>query len=297
MSGTGKDVISAGKVAIVTGGASGIGFSFAKQAASEGMHVVLADNRAEPLAKAEAELQATGAQTLAQVVDVRRPEDLESLAAACYERFGAAHLLFNNAGVMMDGLAWTRSLEDWRWCMDVNLYGIVNGCNAFVPRMLEQDAPAWIVNTSSQAGLMASPALAVYTASKHAVLGFTECLLFDLQGRNADIGISVLCPGGVATNLMKDPRRPQEYGTEAPRKDPGEAAFHEFLVVGMDTGMSPDAHATLVFEEIRQGLFWLLPHKECLALCEDRVRGMVEGKVPQFGGFPDAPDVVVPLGE
>ena len=289
-----RNVIDSGKVAVVTGGASGIGLGLAKQAASEGMAVVLADNRAEPLAAAEAELQALGAETLSQVVDVRRADDLEALAAACYDRFGMVNLLFNNAGVMMDGLAWTRSLDDWRWCFDVNLYGMVNGVNAFVPRMLAQNASAWVVNTASVAGLMASPMQAVYAASKHAVLGMSECLLFDLQGREADIGVSVLCPGGVATNLMQDPQRPKEYGTEAPREDRGEQAFHKFLVKGVGTGMPPEEHAALVFDEIKRGLFWLLPHKECLSLCEDRVQSMVDGRVPEFTGFPDAPDAVVP---
>ncbi len=206
-----------GKVAVVTGAASGIGGGIARQAAREGMKVVLADVEAEPLAASERGVADLGAETLAVPTDVTSAEAVQALAAAAYDRFGAVHLLCNNAGVFQAGVVWERTRADWEWVMGVNFWGVLNGIQAFVPRMLEAGEPAHIVNTSSMAGVTTVAYSGPYVVSKFACAALTECLAHDMRAQGTNIGVSCLVPvpspptsrapvGTVLTSRRRKPR-------------------------------------------------------------------------------------------
>ena len=211
-----------GKVAVVTGAASGIGRALAERSAQEGMKVVLADVEERALSAVASEMAGAGADVLAARTDVSRSADVEALAEQTVARYGAAHLLFNNAGVHGGGTVWQSTIADWRWVLGVNLWGVIHGLRAFVPIMLEQDTDCHIVNTGSTAGLMATPGWGVYGASKAAIISVTETHQYELMMREAKIGVSVLCPGGVKTRLLEAERnRPfglqNPLGQDAPR--------------------------------------------------------------------------------
>lgn len=193
-----------GKVAVVTGAASGIGYALATSFAADGAHVVLADLHADVCAEAAERIGGTSVPT-----DVTDPASVEALAAATVERFGAVHVIVNNAGGLAMGPAWELALEDWQRVFAVNLWGVVHGIRSFVPRLLAHDEPGYVVNTASMAGVMALPSLGPYVASKHAVVGATEVLALDLEAAGvADrIGVSVVCPGYVPSRLGMDDRR------------------------------------------------------------------------------------------
>src|ERR687898_2818856 len=191
----------AGRVAVVTGAGSGIGRGLAGQAAREGMRVVIADVELGALEESAAEVEAAGAEVLVAPTDVSRADEVDALANLAYERFGAVHLLCNNAGVFQAGITWERELADWEWVLGVNLWGVLHGIRSFVPRMLDGGDEGHIVNTSSLAGLITGAYSAPYITSKFAVLALTECLAHDLRAHGAPIGVSVLVPGLVDTNI------------------------------------------------------------------------------------------------
>jgi len=185
----------AGKVAVITGAGSGFGREFARIGAREGMKLVLADVQEDALGAAAGEARAAGVEALAMRVDVSKPEDVERLAASATGRFGAVHLLFNNAGVAGGGgYVWETSLKDWQWLLGVNLLGVVNGIRSFLPLMLKQGCECHVVNTASAAGLVSAPLMSVYNVSKHAVVTLSETLFHDLRLASAKIGVSVLAP-------------------------------------------------------------------------------------------------------
>ena len=173
-----------GKVAVVTGAGSGIGRELARACAAEGAHVVLADVDEMGLAESARHLP-QGVESIQARCDVSKPADLESLAQLTYERLGAAHLVFNNAGVAVAGPVWSAPLDEWKWVLDVNLMGVVHGIRAFVPRMLAAKSEGHVVNTASVAGLLSVPGSGVYCASKHAVVSLSECLHHDLKAARA----------------------------------------------------------------------------------------------------------------
>src|SRR6266480_5265809 len=181
-----------GRVGVVTGAGSGIGRALARRAAGEGMRVVIADVEVNALEEAAAEVETAGAEVVVAPTDVSRPEQVDALAGLAYERFGAVHLLCNNAGVFQGGITWQRELGDWEWVLGVNLWAVLHGVRAFVPRMLDGSEEGYIVNTSSVAGLITGAYSAPYITSKFAVLALTECLAHDLQAQGAPIGVSVL---------------------------------------------------------------------------------------------------------
>ncbi|MCH7801568.1 MAG: SDR family NAD(P)-dependent oxidoreductase, partial [Chloroflexi bacterium] len=183
------------KVAVITGGASGIGRAFADRAVREGMKVVLADVEREPLFKAEAELSERGAQVLAVETDVSKAVDLERLAEETVSTFGGVHLLFNNAGVALGGRIWENTTDDWDWIIGVNLMGVIHGVRVFVPIMQEQGDECHIVNTASMAGLVSGPRLGAYKVTKFGVVALSETLYYELGEEGSNIGVSVLCPG------------------------------------------------------------------------------------------------------
>jgi NAD(P)-dependent dehydrogenase (short-subunit alcohol dehydrogenase family) len=255
-----------GKVAVVTGAASGIGLGLARRFAGEGMRVVLADVEGAPLDAATAELaEAFGADNaLGVLTDVRDDDAVDSLAAAAYERFGTVHVLCNNAGVGVGGLTWTVPADRWRWAVDVNLLGVARGIRAFVPRMIEQ-GEGHVVNTASAAGILTGPAMAPYYATKHAVVALSESLYFDLQLTASAVGVSVLCPEWVRTNIADSERnRPADVAPAEPTPVPGVDVDPELiraLIQGLiDGGIDPEQVAAQVVRAIRTGRFWVLTH-------------------------------------
>jgi len=264
-----------GKTAVVTGSASGIGRGLAERAAREGMNVVLADIEQAALDQAARELRALGAKVLPVRTDVTQPEQVDALARKAIESFGAIHLLGNNAGVGMGRKpVWECSLEDWRWLVGVNFWGVVHGLHAFVPLMLKQQDESHIVNTASIAGLFAQPGLGVYQSTKFAIVGLSETLALDLKQRGAKVGVSVLCPGAVDTRIGESDRnRPAEL-----RNPPGSPAKVRQRAKTADM-IDPSRVAEIVFEGVRAGQFYILTHPERIAgAVRERMDSIIAGR-------------------
>jgi NAD(P)-dependent dehydrogenase (short-subunit alcohol dehydrogenase family) len=246
-------------VAVITGAASGIGCGLARHALSLGMRVVLADLNAEQL---EAFAGTLSGEILTVPTDVADPASVEALAETAYDAFGAVDLLFNNAGVMATGFSWEIEPERWRRSVDVNLFGVLHGIRAFVPRMLKAGNTAHIVNTSSVGGFLASPLMAPYSVTKFAIVALTESLRAELEMLQAPIGVSLLAPGPVKTGIFNDP-----FGGTI---HPGVQAFVDDLRAMLtEYGLTPDQFAERVFAGIAEGRFWLIPQPEAF---DDRYR-------------------------
>jgi len=262
-----------GKVAVVTGGGSGIGRGMALAFADAGMHVVVADIEPTAADKVAAELAPKGVKAIAVQADVTRREAVEALAERTYRDFGAAHVLCNNAGVAVFGTLDETRDTDWRWVLSVNLEGVVNGLQAFLPRMKAQAGPKHVVNTASVAGIAALPGLGVYTATKYAVVGISETLR--LEGPRYELGCSVLCPGAVSTNIMTSERnRPGDLGQSKPFAGlSGGGAGADLLRLGRD--------AEWVGRRVRAAVendeAYIFTHPETRAFLERRVEAMRAG--------------------
>lgn len=250
------------RVAVVTGAASGIGRALAGAFAAEGMKVVLADVEDEPLERAAKELEADGATTLAVRTDVSKPEDVDALAKQTLDAFGAVHIVCNNAGVAVPGTLWETSLEGWRWTVDVNLWGVINGVRTFVPLMLEGGDEGHIVNTASAAGLASGiPFLSAYSVTKHAVVALSEALDGELSASGSKIKVSVLCPLLVKTRIMEaDRNRPHAQDEQVSDRS---RMFWDMLSQGVSaTGTPPEVVAGVVLRAIREEKLYALPHPE-----------------------------------
>ena len=253
-----------GRVAVVTGAASGIGRALIDRFAAAGMKVVLADVEAEALEKAEAEVQSTGAETLAVVTDVSQRASVDALAAAVTERFGGTNVLCNNAGVSGGGGSlWETTERDWAWVMGVNLMGVVHGIQAFLPGMVARGEPGHVVNTSSVLGL-ATGGGSIYGVTKHAVTRLTEGLWYDLRAAGAPIGASVLCPGMIATNIISSGRnRPDDLkNPDTAAGAEGEQRMQFVKDLFAKEGMPPSEVADMVFDAIGAERFYVLTHPE-----------------------------------
>ena len=202
-----------GKVAVITGGASGIGRAVADRAAGEGMKIVLGDIEEGPLKGAVDDLTSQGAEALGVLTDVSDGASVQALRDKALDRFGAVHLVHNNAGIGLGGPIWEVSEEDWRWILGVNLWGVIHGIATFVPLLIEQ-GEGHVVNTASIAGLIAAPFLGPYNATKQAVVAISETLFKDLQAVGAPIGVSVLCPGFVQTRIADSERNRPEWAPD-----------------------------------------------------------------------------------
>ena len=268
-----------GRVALVTGAASGIGRGLAEHCADVGMRVVVADVDAAGLAETARRVEAAGAQVLAVPTDVRREEQVRALADSAEERFGLPHLLFNNAGVLTTGLSWECSAEEWEWVFDVNVMGVVHGIRTFVPRMLARGEPARVVNTASVGAFIVGPRVAPYVASKFAVAALSESLYYELRDLGAPVRVSVLCPGAVATGIGRSERvRPEEV-RPGPRS-PESATYREAFEAGIARGIDPRELARQAFDGIREDRFWILPDSSFLPAMEHRMRCVLEGREP-----------------
>jgi NAD(P)-dependent dehydrogenase (short-subunit alcohol dehydrogenase family) len=279
------------KVAVVTGAASGIGFAMAERFAAEGMKVVLADVEEDELTRAERTIAERGGAALAVRTDVARAADVEALARAALDRFGAVHVLCNNAGVGSDGMAvWEQSLASWQWVLGVNLWGVVHGIRTFVPLMLAGGEEGHVVNTASMAGHLSLPFLSIYDATKHAVVTISESLHHELQMTGAPIKASVLCPGFVRTRIIDSGRnRPPELYDDARRSEAAQAMQETFRAL-VETGKDPADVAGCVVDAIRAERFWIFPHPEMLEALRQRLDGILAQENPAVA-LPSGTDV------
>jgi NAD(P)-dependent dehydrogenase (short-subunit alcohol dehydrogenase family) len=271
-----------GRVAVITGAASGIGREIAERCVREGMKVVLADIEETTLAAAETELKNAGGTVLSVRTDVSKRRDVERLAQRTLDAFGQVHLLFNNAGVAAGGAPWEATWNDWEWVMGVNLWGVIHGVKVFTPLMLAQNTECHIVNTSSAAGLIAGSGSATYAVTKHGVVALSESLYLALQQRNSLVKVSVLCPGLVRTNIINVERnRPEELRNEAvpmtPERQAGLAAF----AAAIEASMPPQQVAQVVFEAIQKEQFYVLSHPEWMEAVQLRTDKLLRMENPQ----------------
>lgn len=248
-----------GRVAVVTGAASGIGLALAQRFAAEGMTVVMADIEALALEAAADGLRRGGATVLPVRVDVSRPEDVERLARETYEAHGAAHVLCNNAGVAVLGAVHEHTLADWQWVMNVNLWGVIHGVRAFLPRMLAGGDEGHIVNTASMAGLTTAPYMSVYDVTKHGVVALSESMYKELHISGAPIGVSVVCPGLIDTNIMRSSRNRPEDLADAGKIGAAAQSFGEALGSRLTGGYPPSEVADQVVQGIRESRFYIVP--------------------------------------
>jgi NAD(P)-dependent dehydrogenase (short-subunit alcohol dehydrogenase family) len=273
-----------GKVAVVTGAASGIGRAIAERLAAEGMKVVLADIEEEALAKAESEMNAEGATVIAVRTDVSKAEDVEALAKKTVDAFGAVHVLCNNAGVgPVIGASWELTEADWQWVLGVNLWGALHGIRVFLPVMLKQDSEGHIVNTASMAGLLSAPWGATYGVAKHGIVTLSESLHRELAMIGAKVKVSVLCPGWVKTQLMDgDRNRPAALQNEPGQETtaPQATLFDQAVRQLITNGTDPREIGDLVLNAIRDEKFYILPHPEWKEQVRDRMEGIIEERNP-----------------
>jgi NAD(P)-dependent dehydrogenase (short-subunit alcohol dehydrogenase family) len=241
------------------------------------MRVVLADVERGALEKTAGELAAEGARVIAVPTDVSKAEQVDALAKRALDAFGAVHVVCNNAGVFTAGATWEQSLGDWQWVLGVNLWGVIHGVRAFVPILLEQGVPGHVVNTASGAGLVSLPGSAPYNVSKHAVVTLSETLHHELRMRDAKVGVSVLCPGPINTNIPESARnRPAELAPGARATAVG-GRLREVLRTGMD----PAEVAEKVLRGIRDGRLYILTHEDIKAGVERRMKDILEDRVPR----------------
>ncbi len=280
-----RDLID--KTAVITGAASGIGFAMARRFAREGMNIVLADIEPRPLERARAEIEALGVAALAVPTDVSQAEQVQALAQAAQSRFGAIHLVCNNAGV--GGLrrrAWEADVRDWQWVLGVNLWGVIHGVRTFVPLMLEQACACHMVNTASVAGLLSTPSMSVYNVSKHGVVTLTETLYQDLAEIGAQLKVSLLLPAWVDTEIWNAERnRPQALAVpEAAEIDrERREAMRTLLRKGK---VSADDVADKVLDAVREERFYVITHPRIGTAIEARMQDAVQGRNPAIQAKP-----------
>ena len=250
-----------GKVAVITGAASGFGRAFAEKGAALGMKLVLADVDGSALAQTVETLRAAGADAIGVPTDVSDATQVEALALAALDAFGKIHLLFNNAGVGAGGFLWESTANDWAWVFGVNVMGVAHGVRVFTPIMLRQNEPAHIVNTASVAGLLSPPAMGIYNASKHAVVSLTETLYHDLQNVGGQVGCSLLCPAFVPTGIANAERaRPETLRNEAAPTRSQLAAGKQLQRAVQSGKLSAKDVAELTFAAIEAGRFYIITH-------------------------------------
>ena len=269
------------RVAVVTGAASGIGLALAERFAAEGMKVVMADIEAGPLAAAAEGVRRKGASVRATRVDVSRPDEVDRLARETYDAFGAAHVVCNNAGVAVIGAVHEHTLADWQWVINVNLWGVIHGVRAFLPRMLAGGDQGHIVNTASMAGLTTAQFMSVYDVTKHGVVALSESMYKESQVTGSPIGVSVVCPGLIDTNIMRSSRnRPEELREEG-KAGPMAQAFGQTLSNRLAGGYPPSEVAEQVLQGIREGRFYIVPAQpEVKSAIAVRAQDLIELRNP-----------------
>jgi NAD(P)-dependent dehydrogenase (short-subunit alcohol dehydrogenase family) len=274
-----------GKTAVVTGAGSGIGRALAEAFAGEGMHLALADLDEQALSGTVARIgdRAPSVEAVPHVCDVSRAGDVDALADAVFARWGRVDVLCNNAGVFVGGLIWDRPVEDFEFVLGANLWGILHGIRAFVPRMLAQDTEGHIVNTSSVAGLLGAPFEAPYAISKFAAFAATESLAHDLAAVGSKLRASVLCPGMITTNIVdSDRHRPERLATEFTED---QKFVSDFLAQAVASGMDPAEVARMVVEAVRAEQFLILTHDAYPQKLLDRADALAARRLPDLPDF------------
>jgi len=275
-----------GGTAVVTGGASGMGLAMAQRFAAAGMNIVLGDIEAEPLAMAEAAIAAKGVKVLPVRTDVAKSDDVRALADAAYGRFGKVNVLCNNAGVAgSPGASWELSEEDWRWVIDVDLWSVIHGVRSFVPRMIASGEQGHIVNTASIAGLVTGLVGSPYQVAKFGVVALSEQLYFEFGRGGHNIGVSVLCPGLVNTNIYDSGRNRQaEYGEAANAPAPEAQQVRSFIDTLRPTMLQPAEIAEMVFEAVRTRNLYIVPtgSENLEKALKARLENVVERRNPEL---------------
>lgn len=267
------------KVVVITGGASGIGLAMARRFATDGATLVLADIEEDTLGAAVAELSDSGATVSGVRTDVTDPASFAALRDDTLSRHGAVHVLCNNAGVAAGGPAWEVSLDVWRWVMDVNVFGVINGIHTFVPTMIEQ-GEGHVVNTASIAGLIAAPGIGPYTASKQAVVSISETLLQDLAAAGHPVGVSVLCPAFVKTRIHEAERNaPAGLDRDFAQGAATQATWGVFGAL-VQAGIDAEVVADAVADAVATGRFYVLTHPETHAWVRGRFETILGGGSP-----------------
>jgi len=284
-----------GRTAVITGAGSGFGKAFAERAAGLGMNLVLADVQDDARETVAEKLRGQGAQVVAMKVDVSNGDQMEALAKAAYETFGAPHLIFNNAGVGAGGLIWEHTRQDWEWVIGVNLMGVAHGIRVFTPMMLaaaEAD-PGYeghIVNTASMAGVVNAPNMGVYNVSKHAVVSASETLYQDLSLVTSQIGASVLCPYFVPTGIHRSERnRPADVpdGEMTRSQQVARAMTDQAVTRGK---VSAEDVIARVFDAIGAQQFYVFSHPHALGGVQMRMEDMLLLRNPT-DPFKERPEV------
>ena len=272
------------KVAVITGGASGLGLEIARLAAKKGMKLVLSDIEERALKAAELEFTAQNVDVLAVRTNVAIAEDVELLAEKTMARFGAVHLLFNNAGVALNKTAWETTIADWEWVLGVDLWGVIHGIRVFTPIMLKQDSPSHIINTSSVAGMLSTQGMAAYNVAKHGVVTLSETLYHDLKKRGANIDVSVLCPAWVNTGIWDSARnRPNELQNDVEQKSDDDIELEESARHAVKSGkVTAPMVAELVFAAIEANQFYILTHAKIKKWIGLRVEDILQDRQPSL---------------
>jgi NAD(P)-dependent dehydrogenase (short-subunit alcohol dehydrogenase family) len=266
-----------GQLAVVTGGASGIGLAIAESCAMHQMSVLLADIEEDALTQAVQSLRRRGADVLGERVDVSDSAQVEHLADLAYARGKPVRLLFNNAGVGVLRSFLESSLEDWRWTLEVNLWGAVHGMRSFLPRMIEAHCDARIVNTASAAGLLSPPDLAAYAVSKHGVVALTESVQIELAQLHSDVRLAVLCPDLIRTRIHEGERnRPQRHRCTQEVVDRTQS-----LGAAMDEAMSAEEVSRIVFDALERGDFTIFTHEITRQQLRQRIDRVLDGRAPE----------------
>jgi NAD(P)-dependent dehydrogenase (short-subunit alcohol dehydrogenase family) len=269
------------RVAVVTGGASGLGRAMALRFARAGMKIVLADIEKEALARTGRQFEESGYPVLAVRTDVAKGDEVEALADKAFGTFGGVHILCNNAGVAPGGTVWEHSEKDWEWTLGVNVWGVIHGIRVFLPRMLAQNVEGHVVNTASVAGLLSPPGMAMYCVSKHSVVTLTECLHQELMECGAKIRTSVLCPAFVPTGISESERNRPDALRDAKTKSHADLQREEQLRHAVKSGrISAEQVADLVFHAIGAGRFYILPHQKIKAAIETRMQDILMERDP-----------------
>ena len=276
----------AGKTAVITGAASGIGLALAKLAAARGMNLVLADIDQAALDKAIPTLGMDSERVLGMRIDVRHDTEIKALADAAYARFGAVHVLCNNAGVALGRVTWENTKADWEWILQVNLWSVIYGVSEFLPRMQAQTGEAHIVNTASAAGLVSTPGMSAYNVSKHGVVTLSETLYQELQlsqqqNTGAQIGVSVLCPAWVPTGIGQSERnRPADVGDTKPLQGLS-AKINQRIGKAIASGhLTADDIASETFKAIEDNRFWVIPHRNINGAIQTRMEEVLTQSNP-----------------
>jgi len=267
-----------GKVAAVTGAASGLGRAMALAFAGEGMHAALADVDEPGLKSTLDEVQSRGVRAFAMRVDVSRYQEVESFCSKAIAQFGATHVVCNNAGVSPLGAVWENTLADWQWILGVNLWGVIHGVRAFVPRLLAQ-GEGHVVNTASVAGLISPPGMGAYNVTKHAVVALSESLYHDLRLRGSPVGVSVLCPAYVPTGIADSERnRPRELLNPGKNPSKEQALLRKAVASGK---LSADAVARAVVAAVKEERFYVLTHPRIKGAIRARMEDILDERAPR----------------